>query len=340
VVPDVTASSTRPAPKIVVARRLHDVRVVDATFVGPEDGWLLATADCAGGSGTCTAMLRTSDGGAHWTDTAPPPADVPGVGDCADPCVEHLRFATTQIGYAFGPGFLFMTTDGGTHWTKQLGGAEALEALDGNVIRVRPVIAGCTLGCTYSVETSLIGSTRWRPRQQVTAYQLALVRGGHDAYVLTLPHTSGNAVNVLYRSTDDGRSWSVAADPCARDGEQIYTSAIAAGSGGDLSVLCPFGPDQSFVAVSTDRGSSFTARGTLPGSGADEIAGDPGTVLLAAGDGLWGHATGAVRSTDGGVSWQRVPGINGRIEWLGFESATVGHIVSADGRTIWTTGRR
>ena len=57
--------------------------------------------------------------------------NVPGeTGGCATRCVQHIRFATDQIGYAFGPHALLMTTDGGLDWTPQSGGADALETLN------------------------------------------------------------------------------------------------------------------------------------------------------------------------------------------------------------------
>jgi photosystem II stability/assembly factor-like uncharacterized protein len=43
------------------------------------------------------------------------------------------------------------------------------------------------------------------------------------------------------------------------------------------------------------------------------------------------------RSTDGGLTWQKVTDVTGRISWVGFESQQVGRALSADGTTIWTT---
>jgi photosystem II stability/assembly factor-like uncharacterized protein len=341
---DVAASNTRAAPATVAAHGLHHVHVVDATFVGPEDGWLLAAADCAGGSGTCTAMLRTTDGGAHWRSMPNPPANVPGVKGCRAACVEHVRFADDGTGYAYGTSAFYMTTDGGVHWAKQPGGAVALESLAGNVIRITTVEPGCTPpGCHYAVETAGIGSTRWTTRGLGTTepgmgpYPL-LVRGGRDAYLLVMGHPAGGApraTSTLYRSTDAGAHWTDAGEPCPQTGGEVDSTLVAAGAGARVAVVCMTrqAPQHSFVAVSTDAGAHFVATDRAPWRGTRFLAGDPDTVLLAAG------GSHVYRSTDGGRRWRRVTlrDLTGNVTWVGFESATVGHIVGGDDSTIWTT---
>jgi photosystem II stability/assembly factor-like uncharacterized protein len=106
------------------------------TFVSPTDGWVLGTAPCS--SPPCTSVLRTSDSGAHWVGI-PAPRAPGGIAPSAADGVRSIRFATPQIGYAFGPG-LYQTTDGGRHWSHvaSIDGrtsfyVESLEAADGVV---------------------------------------------------------------------------------------------------------------------------------------------------------------------------------------------------------------
>jgi photosystem II stability/assembly factor-like uncharacterized protein len=324
-----------------VPAHLKNIHVLDATFVGPDDGWLLANATCLNGKpGQCTAMLRTTDGGAHWTGVHPPPVNVPGVNACKRRCVQHIRFANARTGYAFGPGAFFMTTDGGKTWQRQPGGAAALETLSGNVIRLRPVINGCTLGCRYSIETSAIGPSTWTPRERVFAYNLQLARGGADAYVLAMPHLAGNAPSTLYRSSDNGATWHTVHQPCRTVGG-YHGFAVAAGGGGRVSLLCSKpGTSDAFVAVSSDHGSQLRAtRGTIPHTippPPAALAGDPRTVLLASSMTSPQHHR-PYRSADGGRSWHAVPGITGPVTWAGFESKTDGRIIANHGRTIWST---
>ncbi len=192
--------STPPASPTTTAvpPDLTGVRIIDATFDSAEEGWLLVTADCLNGKpGKCTGLLHTTDGGASWQSLPNPPVNLPGVDNCASPCVDHLRFANPSTGYAYGDGYygssaFYMTTDGGKTWHAQKGvQAVALETYDNNVIRVSPTQPGCgPPGCTYQVQTSAIGSTTWSApivldQAAGTTTGAQLVRGGdHDAYVL------------------------------------------------------------------------------------------------------------------------------------------------------------
>jgi photosystem II stability/assembly factor-like uncharacterized protein len=335
---------------------LHGVRVLDATFVGPKDGWLLASADCLDGEpGKCTAMLRTTDDGQHWTSMLNPGVNVPGVKGCADPCVDHIRFATAKTGYAYGDGYydsgaFLITTDGGKSWQpQQEADVVALETLDGNVIRVTTTAPGCgPPGCTYQVQTAAIGSTQWTthsltPPAMGETSGAQLVRSGSDAYVLVTMNPAGGANNetsVLYRSSDDGVSWQRVGEPCQQRGGvngEVDSTSIAAGGQGRVSVLCVgrMAGTGSFVSVSTDSGAHFTpTSGSVPRVATEMLVGDPHTVLLAAG------GSHVYRSADGGASWQAVAGPTGKVTWVGFESTTVGRIVGGDGNTIWTTQDR
>ena len=134
------------------------MRVVDLTFTGQDDGWALASADCIHGPGRCTAIMRTTDGRTWVSHPGSSPFAVPGVDHCAAPCVQNLRFADDQVGYAYSPSVLFMTTDGGATWQQQDGGALALETARGNVVRlVRD-------GKSIQAWTAKIGSTSWTTR--------------------------------------------------------------------------------------------------------------------------------------------------------------------------------
>lgn len=53
------------APSAARVANLHEVRVLDLTFAGTNDGWALASSHCLSGPGRCTALLRTRDG-RHW----------------------------------------------------------------------------------------------------------------------------------------------------------------------------------------------------------------------------------------------------------------------------------
>jgi hypothetical protein len=346
-VPTTSAGPVTSAPRN--APDLVDLHIGDLSFVGADRGWVLGTAKCLNGSAAaCSAMARTTDGGTSWTSMKPPPANVSsGTGGCADPCVTGIRFATPTIGYAFGPTALFLSTDGGASWHRQAGGAVALETLDGNVIRVS---TQCVPGCPYQVQTSPIGSATWQRRASIEAGispGVILRRAGHSAYLAVLGHTSGGAqaaTTALWVSTDDGAGWADRGEPCPQNlpgyGE-LDTSQVATAADDSVTVLCTprmQGTAWAFTMTSTDGGRTFT-RGYLKALGGGQSA-----VLAAASANvlLVSLPDGTYRSTDGGQHFARTSNPNGGaapgpVSWLGFESATLGHALSADGRTLWTT---
>jgi photosystem II stability/assembly factor-like uncharacterized protein len=337
-------SSAPPPTRPARPTTLRDVRILDLTFAGPDDGWALASAACLSGSGRCTALLRTTDG-TSWRGMPGAAFNVDGVGDCADPCVQHLRFANDRIGYAFGPAALFLTTDGGASWHRQPGGADALETLNGDVIRLVSDHSGCPGPCNLRAETAAIGSSRWSThrlgRAAVDAASVEFVRSGRFSVVMSSAGQAGALRGVsLYTSADDGRSWTQRPDPCrsvgaAAAGDPASALSLAAGGDGSVSLLCaPAGrSDVAVTVTSTDGGRHYTA-------GRLHDFGFAGALAAASAEVLVVESDRPVRSTDGGRTWRRGDtrfGGDGSWVFAGFQSTSVGRVVAPGGRTIWTT---
>lgn len=321
--------------------KLHAVKIVDLSFVSDTEGWALGTAQCIQLAGRCTALFHTK--GEHWWSLPnSTPFNVPGVREgCATRCVTNIRFANAQVGYVYGPSAFLMTKDGGKHWAEQPGGAIALESLDDNVIRVTATSdSGCPGPCGVQVETAPIGSAKWTMSdlQPVSGAGVEFSRGQpSNAYLLVKRNPAGGAqdqTSTLYRSTDNGSHWTSVGEPCMQTNGEADSYAVAGGEDNRVSVLCRFRAEQSvFITTSTDGGRTFLsefAKGATVPADAQLLAGDAGTVLVTAGDGL-------ARSTNGGGTFQKVPSVTTGISFVGFESDTVGRAVSADGNTIWTT---
>jgi photosystem II stability/assembly factor-like uncharacterized protein len=350
VIPTPTATApTSPAPTPTPTNPigLTNFRVIDLTFVSEEEGWGLGTADCLTGSGSCTAMVHTIDGGKTWGAVQNPPANV-GNGCSAEPCVAHIRFANNQIGYAYGRSALFMTTDGGATWHQQSGGADALETLDGNVIRITTSPACSPPGCRYNAQTAPIGSSTWHDvglsaTNNGMSVGVSLARSGGHAFLEVFGHTAGgaqDATSALYTSADGGASWTNRGEPCPQVGgkvsDEVDSTALATASDGSVTLVCTGRGDQypQFTMTSIDGGATFRTpnRAALGASPISALGAASASVLIISSDDMY-------RSTDGGKSWQRL-GANGnsdpgQVSWIGFESSTVGRAI--DGRTIWTT---
>ncbi|HEV7193161.1 MAG TPA: hypothetical protein VGN35_08125 [Jatrophihabitantaceae bacterium] len=322
--------------------------VTDVSFVGDTHGWALGTANCFTGLGVCTELLRTTDG-ASWHVLTNPPVNITQVNGCTSRCAQGIRFATDQIGYAFGQNVFFMTTDGGAHWVQQPGGAAALETLDGNVIRVSTT---CSPGCPYTVQTAPIGTSTWTtvplPGTQAGMNSgVALVRTGQRAFIDVFGHVSGGASDarsVMYSSIDDGASWSRRGEPCPQTtpsgaDTEVDSTELASAADGSVTLLCtPRVLADSFTITSTDGGQTFVrGAGGIGAHGGAVLGAASASTLFVSSDVLY-------RSTDGGATWHRVQ-VNGvgppNATWIGFETASVGRVIAGDtnGRphVIWTT---
>jgi photosystem II stability/assembly factor-like uncharacterized protein len=280
-------------------------------------------------------MMHTTDG-VHWQSMPTPPI-------ARGHAHLGIRFATGQIGYAFDPSVLFMTTDGGRHWQRQPGGALALETLDNNVVRLVSPHSGCPGPCNVQAQLAAVGSSSWSTVRSggaaINAGSVQLARSGSDVYVLLRQNPAGgapNATSTLIHFDDTGSSWTSRGEPCPQRAGgaavEVDTVAVAAATSGTVTALCqPREPGRAdFVATSVDAGAHFAATpGTLP-QYAELLAGDHRATLLA------GGGSGVYRSSDGGTTWTPVAGV-GPVRFLGFESLQVARAVSTDGRTIWTT---
>ncbi len=311
-----------------------DFRPLSVSFISRLHGFALGEARCA--TVRCLVLLTTRDGGRHW-DRLPDPPVLAG-DNCLGPgCVEQLRFASAEVGYLFGPGFL-MTHDGGQTWTAQRGPqVRSLEPGGGSVLRVSVSDRQCSHG--DALETSVAGGTTWSPVHLpplVAGCNLRLLRiGPATAYVL------GTHLAV---STDLGRRWRLAADPCRR-GETVFGVAAAIGV---FASLCfghvqPHGAQYAWVRISTDEGRTFgrsrlitaDAAGTALGisvASAQRVLlsfGGPHVTTIA----LLNAESGQYVN-DGVMQY----GPSGDfIDFVGFQDAETGWIVSSNGGLSTTT---
>jgi len=341
-------------------------RAVDLTWVSTDIGYALGTAPCA--TAPCTSITRTTDGGRSWVGIPAPKAMLSQTDTCSAGCdlVSGLRFANAQVGYAFGPNSLFLTTDGGKTWHKQQGGsAYSLEVVrasfvtlplppspDHWVLRVSGQAPSCAPGCAFTVQRASIGGDEWQDMALPSGGQSAgaqLAASGTTVVLATFGNPAGgaeNATSVLFTSTDSGVRWHKVGEPCPRvsggpaNGE-VDTVAVTVAPDGSITGLCaPRGGGAKFTVTSTDGGAHFTAAPASLGAAAGNVLGAASsTTLLVSLDQLY-------RSTDGGRHWQRTDAGGkgpGAASWIGFENPSVGRVLEVAGpgevasATVWTT---
>ena len=334
--PSPTATTSTPLP-------VTGFHAFDLTFVGTRDGWALGSEPCIDNPAhRCTAILRTTDG-KTWRGIGGESFNVSDVKGCAYSCVQHIRFANQNIGYAYGPNALFMTTDGGAQWVRQKGmGADALETLSGNVIVARAT--NSCYGCPQ-FERATIGTSAWTPftlaHFPAGAVQIDLARAGHSVILAPItydPAKGGSNDSVIYRSSNDGASWSTTDAACPYTGVGHYRAISAAtiATDGTMDIACASttGADltgHGATATSNNGGLTFQSP---PNGGnlqpAALIAAPDNGVQLVVVQGT------AYRSTDSGNSWTPVPRLHD-VTFIGFEDGHDGRAVADGGSTIWTT---
>lgn len=341
--------------------------LIDLTWISDQVGWALAQARCP--AGFCAQVFSTTDGGLTWQQLPDPPATAPPgcqPATCAQsgqslvPPVSHIRFATDNVGYLWGP-VLLMTTDAGRTWQYQQSPVvEALEASAGSVYRVQYDHGGCPGPCDRTVWRSAVGASSWHqvdslppPPSRGERAGLSVV-AGQTVYVSvfgSLAAGAGTQEAVTYRSLDGGATWATVSDPCLSNGTGGINVAVdvAAAPNGFVSALCAprsSGSPTRFVVTSRDEGSSWGPPHPVPGSYPQLITAADSNHLAVATGLVGGSGTITYEldaSTDGGIHWsvaitdrETVTTAAPPTAFLGFQSVMTGRWVQT-GNAIWTT---
>jgi photosystem II stability/assembly factor-like uncharacterized protein len=289
------------------------------TAVSLDAWWMLGTARCLTGSGTCGAILRTTDGGSTFASIPSPPV---GASDVA-----KLRFASPLDGYAFAPE-LWQTADGGATWANVPipGQVTELEAADGEAYAL-VTGAGSANSTSNELLTAPVGSQQWRqvPTPTPLGYGAQFALSGPDLYVL-----GGNGDTVLLYSADQGVHFSQRVDPCTAGLGGSVT--VAADGTPALWAACPTGM-MGEAMLSTNGGVAWhvaTATGGFPNS--LKLATASSSVALAspAPETLNGAL---VRTTNGGGIWAVALSASSpsMVSWVGFSDPSRAYALLAGG---------
>ncbi|HEY4131551.1 MAG TPA: hypothetical protein VGM50_13110 [Gemmatimonadaceae bacterium] len=268
-------------------------------------------------SGTRGRVARTTDGGATWTVSTVTGADSLDLRDIS--ALSATRAWASSAGPAeHGQAKIFATSDGAS-WMQQFDTSQPGVFLD--AIKFWDAQHGIAMsdpiGGKLFILTTDDGGKTWSrvstdnapamlPNEAAFAASgtCLIVQGASNAWI----GTGGGAHARVFRSTDRGRTWSVAETPihAGNSASGIFSVAFTDAKhgvavGGDYSK-----PKQLFdnAAVSDDGGATWhLAKGPLPQgymSGVVFVPGTNGKTLVAVG------LAGTARSTDGGESWTMV----------------------------------
>jgi len=222
------------------------------------------------------AVFRSSDGGLHWEKIADPA--MLGFGSV----ISVARTAAGTLVAATANG-LYRSTDGGAAWVKT-----ALEVTQPAVPAVRKPARAVRNGSASKTNASVKANSATKIASQKVVVPASL-NTLHLTSLCALDHAiiAGTEAG-LYRSTDEGLTWSLA----AAAGNSI-TSVLSAGEAlalGDGRLL-----------VSQDDGATWTTR-HLPFFSEVYAVAASGKVILA------GTSRGVFRSLDGAMTWQAAQG--------------------------------
>ncbi len=237
---------------------------VTATTMNGNTYLVLGHAPCA--AGTCTALVKTTDGGKTFTTVGAPPAqlvpDAPGNNDVfGQNTISDIRFVDANNGWAFG-GALWQTTDGGKTWARAAipGSVQQLAVASGRAWAIVFTDASATgAGPTYRVFSATYPDDTWLPADSAGTFGPAepvLALQGTQATVL------GGNLHAVTAVSGPASFTSTVPPPCTPSGG---TESPLSPTTGALWLACPDGGTSGVYVLRTGDTSWSTAAAQLSG---------------------------------------------------------------------------
>jgi len=340
VIPSVARAAPAAAP--------GQFRAAAMSWLSGQRGWLLGSAPC--GKKSCTDVLATSNGGKSWSlagavgTPIATPATPPDVG------VGEVTFATSSVGWAYGPA-LFRTIGGGKSWKAMTipGGGNQVLALASSSAATFAVVSPCkefAPKCSGKLSfwrTSSLTGTSWTriPLNLHGPGSPDIATFGPTVYVVVPGFPS------LFYFSANGRDFAARRPPCSAAQQSALAQVVPTSTTG-LTLLCA-GPPQIGMAVKTvyrsvNTGKTDTSAGTTsaPGINAELAASPSGNLLV----GAWAAGSVIYLNDSHNTTWSTAlilaagPGFNNlqfvssKVAWVVWEPVTLN---SADQGEVYVT---
>lgn len=298
-------------------------------FVDKNYGWIVS------GVGPDVRVLRTADGGATWSISAPIPMSY----------AIDLRFADHCSGWVLGVTdgggarvVLYGTADSGRSWQEQVArpnegrssgatsGVGLVEVPDAAHAFVTADLPGCTAPCPSELLGTSDGGALWQSLHAFGA-RVSGIRfaDGLNGWAVTYDPTAGSSSSALEATTDGGRTWTRRVLPPFADQIEFRNARDGWALGRDGGYCTSSWCTRWYLYRTTDGGSTWirlheSEDQTKPGwwlpnpqASAAGFLGGPyfvdtthGWIDLTIGAGGAGVRVGGVITTsDGGVTWQQ-----------------------------------
>jgi photosystem II stability/assembly factor-like uncharacterized protein len=332
-------AAAAPAPETAPQGVPKNFKAQSMSWLTPKHAWVLGTGKCS--PRPCSDVVATPDGGGSWSFVGSLPVPIEKAGSGRANGVTEIRFATRNVGWAFGPA-LVQTTDGGQTWTRV-----ALPAPGKQVLSLATNRSGAYTvlsTCRYGRGLCKKPLTFWHLTPKGAWKQIDLdlpVNVGADVatfgktvYVVDNTLFTGGDQDKVYAATD-GKTFSSRPSPCDH-AQDLALYQVVPTSATDVSELCIGDPGMSkavkTVYRSTDTGTTLEPAGQagVYGIQSQLAASKTGNLAMSSqsdGSFIYVNNTGGTNWTmpvgigDGGLGWNDIVYTRNKVAWVVYAPA-------------------